>query len=362
MTDSGTGRVRPAGEGRGAELASLLSGYVGRYAIPLLLVAELILFSILRTESFATVNNFRAILDRETSLVLLAFAAMMPLIVGEFDLSVASNLSFAQLIVVGFAVSQGLPPWAAIVCTLGVGTFIGLLNGVAVVKLKVPSIVATLATGTILEGISLRYSSRTILGAPETLTTVFRKRIFEGVSGGIPLTVVYALVIALVVWFVLSGMPTGRRMYAVGGNRRAAELSGIRSDRMVIGTFAVAGLLAAAGGAMLGGRIGTGTPSTGLTLLIPAFAAAFLGATTIRPGRYNVWGAVLAVYTIETAISGLQQIGVGQWIEKVVEGGALLGAIALSGWALRLRARKARERELAILARTEAKEADPDGL
>ena len=191
---------------------------------------------------------------------------------------------------------------------------------------------------------------------------MFRKRIFEGVSGGLPLTVVYALVIALIVWFVLGGMPTGRRMYAVGGNRRAAELSGIRSDRMVIGTFVVAGLLAAAGGAMLGGRIGTGTPSTGLTLLIPAFAAVFLGATTIRPGRYNVWGAVLAVYTIEVAISGLQQVGVGKWIEKVVEGGALLGAIALSGWALRLRARKARERELAILARSEERETGTDGV
>lgn len=362
MSPPGGDRAQTAAEPRSVELVSLLSGYVGRYAIPLLLVAELVLFSLLRPESFATINNFRAILDRETALVLLAFAAMMPLIVGEFDLSVASNLSFAQLIVVGFAVNQGFSAPVALICTLAVGMFIGLVNGVAVVKLKVPSIVATLATGTILEGISLRYSSRTILGAPEPLTTVFRKRIFEGVSGGLPLTVLYALVIALVAWFVLAGMPTGRRMYAVGGNRRAAELSGIRSDRMVMGTFVVAGLLAAAGGAMLGGRIGTGTPSTGLTLLIPAFAAAFLGATTIRPGRYNVWGAVLAVYTIEVAISGLQQVGVGKWIEKVVEGGALLGAIALSGWALRMRARKARERELAILAQTEEKETGTDGL
>lgn len=362
MTDSSGGGAQLAAESRGVEVASLLSGYLGRYAIPLLLIAELVLFSVLRPESFATVNNFRAILDRETVLVLLAFAAMMPLIVGEFDLSVASNLSFAQLIVVGFAVNGAFPAWLALICTLAVGMLIGLVNGVAVVKLKVPSIVATLATGTILEGISLRYSSRTILGAPDALTSVFRKRIFEGVSGGLPLTVLYALVISIVVWFVLSGMPTGRRMYAVGGNRRAAELSGIRSERMVIGTFAVAGLLAAAGGAMLGGRIGTGTPSTGLTLLIPAFAAVFLGATTIRPGRYNVWGAVLAVYTIEAAISGLQQVGVGKWIEKVVEGGALLGAIALSGWALRMRARKARERELAILARSKEEETRNDGL
>lgn len=362
MSTAGDRGSRPEAGSRSAELAALLTGYVGRYGIPLLLVAELILFSVLRPESFATINNFRAILDRETALVLLAFAAMVPLIVGEFDLSVASNLSFAQLIVVGFAVNQAFPAWAALVCTLGVGMLIGLVNGVAVVKLQVPSIVATLATGTILEGVSLRYSSRTILGAPDPLTKVFRTRIFEGVSGGLPLTVVYALVVALVAWFVLAGMPTGRRMYAVGGNRRAAELSGIRSDRVVIGTFVVAGLLAAAGGAMLGGRIGTGTPSTGLTLLIPAFAAVFLGATTIRPGRYNVWGAVLAVYTIEVAVSGLQQVGVGTWIERVVEGGALLGAIALSGWALRMRARKARERELAILARTDQKEAGTDGV
>jgi len=221
MTDSGGGRAKPAAESRSVEMASLLSGYVGRYAIPLLLIAELVLFSVLRPESFATINNFRAILDRETVLVLLAFAAMMPLIVGEFDLSVASNLSFAQLIVVGFAVNQAFPAPVALICTLAVGMIIGLVNGVAVVKLKVPSIVATLATGTILEGISLRYSARTILGAPDPLTTVFRKRVFEDVSGGLPLTVVYALVIALIVWFVLSGMPTGRRMYAVGGNRRA---------------------------------------------------------------------------------------------------------------------------------------------
>lgn len=321
-------------------------GLVGRYGLAALAVALLVFFSIAERDSFATLDNYRAILDNQTIVVLLAFAAMVPLIVGRFDLSVAAVLSISHVFAVGLIVKQGWSPWAAIGVTLLIAIAIGLVNGILVVALRVDAFVATLGTSSVVGGIALAYTSgKTIFGkVPRSFTDLARGRL-----GGVPHPVILVAVVAVIVGVVLAALPVGRRMYATGGNERAARLTGIATNRYVIGAFVTSSLLAGLAGVVLGSRLGTASPSTGGSLLLPAFAGAFLGATTVRPGRFNVAGTILAVYTLAIAVAGLQQMGAPVWFEPVFNGAALVLAVAASQWALRQRQRRARQREIAAL-------------
>jgi ribose transport system permease protein len=179
-------------------------------------------------------------------------------------------------------------------------------------------------------------------GVPKSLTQLAR-----GHLAGIPNPVIYVAFVTVVLWFVLARLPLGRRLYAVGGNRRAAELSGIRSDRILIATFIGSGLLAAAAGVVLGSQLGSVVPGGETTYLLPAFAGAFLGATALTPGRFNPIGAVLATYTLSVAVSGLQQLGAPFWVQPVFNGTVLLVAVGLSGYAARSKAVRAKARQLA---------------
>lgn len=327
--------------------AGTLTALLGRYGLPMLGATLVILFSALKPESFATWDNYRSILDNQAIVVLLAFAAMLPLIVGKFDLSVAAVLSLSHILAVGFIVKQNLSPALSIAATLASCVLIGLFNGFVVVKLKVDAFVATLASGSIIGGIALWYTAgKTIFEpVPPSFTDLARGSLF-----GLPHPVWYVLVVGVVLGLVLSALPMGRRMYATGGNERAARLTGIPTDRYVMSSFVASGVLAGTAGVILGSRLGTASPATGASLLLPAFAGAFLGATTIRPGRFNVAGTVVAVYTLAVTVSGLQQLGAPVWFEPVFNGAALILSVALSHWALQQRRERARARQLRALS------------
>ncbi|SHK02071.1 Branched-chain amino acid transport system / permease component [Pseudonocardia thermophila] len=155
------------------------------------------------------------------------------------------------------------------------------------------------------------------------------------------------MLITALLWFVLARLPVGRRLYAVGGNRRAARLSGIPADRLVIATFVGSGVLAAISGVVLGSQLGSVVPGGEGAYLLPAFAGAFLGATAIEPGRFNPIGTVIAAYALSVAVSGLQQLGAPFWIQPVFNGAILVVAVGLSGYAARVKAARARARQLA---------------
>jgi ribose transport system permease protein len=321
-------------------------GILGKYGLFFLAVLLLIVFSLAQRESFATLDNYRSILDNQTIVVLLAFAAMVPLIVGRFDLSVAPVLSISHVFAVGFIVKQGWSPAMAIAMTLVIALLIGLVNGVLVVGLKVDAFVATLGTSSVVGGIALAYSGgKTIFGkVPDSFTNLARGKFL-----GIPQPVILVIIVAVILGLVLGFLPIGRRMYATGGNERAAKLTGVATNRYVIGAFVTSAFLAGLAGVVLGSRLGTASPSTGGSLLLPAFAGAFLGATTVHPGRFNVVGTIIAVYTLAIAVSGLQQLGAPVWFEPVFNGSALVIAVASSQWALRHRQQRAKAKEMAAL-------------
>jgi ribose transport system permease protein len=340
MIENAASRTRPSTHREG------LYGILGKYGLFLLTLVLLLFFSVVQSESFATLDNYRAILDNQTLVVLLAFAAMVPLIVGRFDLSVASVLSISHVFAVGLIVKQGWSPFMAIVATLVIALAIGLVNGILVVALHVDAFVATLGTSSVVGGIALAYTGgKTIFGeVPASFTDLAREHLL-----GIPQPVLLVGFVAIVLGVVFGLLPIGRRMYATGGNERASMLTGIATKRYVIGAFVTSSFLAGVAGVMLGSRLGTASPSTGGSLLLPAFAGAFLGATTVRPGRFNVIGTIIAVYTLAIAVSGLQQMGAPVWFEPVFNGTALVVAVAASHWALSQRRHRAKLKEIAAL-------------
>jgi ribose transport system permease protein len=326
---------------------------VSRYALLGLLILFCIIFSALKPETFGTWDNFRSILDNEVTIVLVALGATLPLIVGQFDLSVAAMFTWAQLIVVGQVLEHSWSPLVAILVALLCGVVIGLLNGIAVVRFKINSFIATLATSSLLTGAALAYTNgESIFGqAPTSLTGLARNQLL-----GIPLPVVYGLIIAVVLGIVLGRMPVGRRMYATGGNERAAQITGIATSRYVIATFVASSILASLGGIIVGARIGAASTDVGGTVLIQAFAGAFLGTTAFVPGRFNIWGTVVAVYVVGVTVTGLEQLGASLWVEPVFQGAVLFLAVGLSAYTANYRARRARQARLRELEERRAAE------
>lgn len=332
------------------------TSWIARYGLAVILVGLLVGFSAAKPSSFATWDNYRSILNNEAIIVLLALAAMMPLVIGEIDLSVTGILGVSQALVTGLCALQGLSPAVAVVLSLIAGAVLGLINGLIIVKLHINALVTTLASGTVMGGLVIWYTGGSPIyeGVPKSLTQIARGTFF-----GVPRAVVYVAVVAAILWFVLSRLPTGRRLYAVGGNRRAAELSGIRADRLVISTFVASGVLAALAGVVLGSQLGSVVPGGEGAYLLPAFAGAFLGATAIQPGRYNPIGTVLAAYTLSVAVSGLQQLGAPSWVQPVFNGTVLIVAVGLSGYAVRVKAARAKARQLSRLGEPTGRDQAP---
>jgi ribose transport system permease protein len=290
-------------------------------ALPAMLVVFVVVFSIARTSTFLTVANFRTLGSSQAVLAVLAIAALLPLIVGQFDLSVGANLGLGVIVTTGLTGNVGLPTPVAIVLALITCAFVGLVNGVLVARFEINAFVATLATATVLGGLVDWVTGGTAIvqNIPGSLLTLGQASVL-----GVPITVIYLLVVAALVFYVLRFTPAGRYLYAIGGSREAARLAGIKVSRLTLITFIAAGLLAGVAGVMEAAVLGSGSPTVGPEFLLPAFAACFLGATSIRPGTFNVPGTVIAVYTIATGTTGLELMGTPTYIEPIFSGVVLV--------------------------------------
>ena len=230
-------------------------------------------------------------------------------------------------------------------CVLAIlaSTAVGLINGLIVERLQVTSFVATLGMATLLGGVGLAYSHSTdILTVPSGVTSMVQTQV-----AGLPLGVWYAFVAMVIVWFVLRYLPAGRKLRAVGANPRAAALTGINPGRYRIVSFTLGGTLAGIAGVVLTGQLGSATAAgTADSMLLPIFAAVFLGGTAFTPGRLNVPGLLVAALFLAFVSSGLVMIGAPAWESPLINGAALIAAVALSSWALRLRARRFRAEQL----------------
>jgi ribose transport system permease protein len=302
-----------------------LAIFLARIALPVILVLLIVVFSILRPDTFFTVENFKTILNLQAVLGILSLGLLLPLIIGEIDLSVAANLGLGVILVTGLTSKQGLGLVPAVVLAVLGCTVVGLINGLMVTRLQINSLIATLAMSTILTGLVAAYTNGGVFynNIPPGLIKIGQGELF-----GMPLPIIYALIIAVAVWYILSSTPLGRFLYAIGGSKDAARLSGVPVRRLTMLAFAGAGLLAGVAGVVQAGILGSGSPTVGPPFLLPVFAAVFLGATAIQPGVFNVWGTVIAVVTLQVGTTGLALLGAPFWIEPIFTGVALIIAVA----------------------------------
>jgi len=298
-----------------------------RYALVFAWALVILLFSILETDLFPTVTNFSSIFGSQAVLVILTLGLIIPLTVGDYDLSIASVLTLGAMVTAIMNVDYGWPIGFAILAAIIVGAIVGLINGGLIVLFDMDPLIVTLGTGTFVTGVVFWISdSRTISGVSDTIVdAVIATRFLS-----IPLAFYYGIALCIVIWYVFEFTPLGRRLLFVGRGRNVARLSGINVRRIRWGAFVASGAIAAIAGVAFIGTTGAANPSSGAGFLLPAFAAAFLGGTTINPGRFNPWGSVIAVYFLVTGITGLQLLGVQSFVQQLFFGGALVIGVILS--------------------------------
>jgi ribose transport system permease protein len=300
------------------------------YGLVLVFIIVVLGFSLARSESYPTLVNLQTIASTSAVLAILALAAVPPLVTGQFDLSIGFQLALAQSIGAALIIHAGLSPAAATIVVLAVGLAIGAINGALVAYAGLNAFITTLATGILLQGASqLVTNGEAIYGRmPDWWLAIGRADVVN-----IPLPLVYVAVLAAVLWLALEYTTWGRQSLAVGANPRAAILVGLPVKSRILQSFIVTGFLSAVAGLLSVCILGSANPNVGVSYMLPAFAAVFLGATSITPGRFNAWGTVIAVYTLAAGIAGLQQFGAPFFIEQFFNGAALLLAIALAKWA-----------------------------
>ncbi len=309
------------------------------YGLVILMVGLIVAFSILLPATFPTMLNLRAILSDKAIIALLSLAAMIPMVAGRIDLTVGYGIVLWHILAISLQTMYGLPWPVAVAIVLILGTLTGALNGILVEVARIDSFIATLGTGTILYALALWHTGgRQMVGAlPDAFYAINGTFIF-----GLPITAYYVLAITLILWVVLDYTPVGRYLYAIGANQRAAELNGIPTRKFVIGAFITSGFMTAVAGVLLASKLRIGQASVGLEFLLPALVGAFLGSTTIKPGRVNVWGTIVGVMILAVGISGIQQTGGSFWVEPLFNGTTLLIAIGIAGYAQRRKGTKSK--------------------
>jgi ribose transport system permease protein len=298
-----------------------------RLALPVAWLVSIAIFGVLSPDVFLSLANFQTMFGSQAVLLILALALIVPLTAGDYDLSVAGTLGFAAMVVAVLNAQRDMPIGVAVAAALLAGAFIGLVNGGLMIYFGIDSLIVTLGMGTILSGLTLWISdSATISGVSSLLVDA----VIAYKLAGISLAFYYGLAICLFLWYVFEFTAVGRRLLFVGRGRSVSKLSGIYVSRLRIGAMVVSSVLADFAGVLYAGTTGGADPSSASSFLLPAFAAAFLGATSIMAGRFNPWGTLLAVYFLVTGITGLQILGAQSYVQQLFYGGALLCAVALS--------------------------------
>ncbi|MGE0503356.1 MAG: ABC transporter permease [Rhizobiaceae bacterium] len=311
-----------------------VKGFIERYAIIgiwALLIAAFALIDnyVYGSSRFLTWINFSTMFGTQGVLVVLTLGLLLPLTAGDFDLSIASTMTLVALVVAILISTQQTPTGLAVIIGLLVGAAIGAANAFFTIYFRIHSLIVTLGMATFVIGIAKWISaSRTIsiFGVnPELIEWVNQTRLFN-----VSMSFWYALILCVLMWYFLEYTTQGRKLLFVGRAREVARLAGIRTDAVRAWALIGSAVIAAIAGILAIGVNGSADPSSRLGLLLPAFAAAFLGATSIVPGRFNPWGSFIGVFLLATGISGLQIFGIQNFVQDLFYGGGLILAVAAS--------------------------------
>ncbi|MCO6009902.1 ABC transporter permease [Actinoallomurus purpureus] len=312
---------------------------VGSYGLLALGVALFAVFTVALPTTFPTMANLTSMLSSHAIPAILALGATIPIVAGRFDLSIGYGLGLWHVLTLQLMIADGWPWAAACLAVLAGGALIGAINGFLVEFARIDSFIATLGTGSVMYAVTgwTTHGGR-ILAGPDGLPPAFTG-LYDTEFLGVPVPAFYVLALAAVLWLFLERLPIGRYLYVIGGNPRAAELVGIPTRRYIVYAFAGSGVITAGAGVLLAAQQEVGNPSVGLDYLVPAFVAALLGSTAIRPGRPNALGTVVAVAVLAIGLAGIGQLGADFWVTPLFNGVTLLIAVGLAGYSARRRVR-----------------------
>jgi ribose transport system permease protein len=281
----------------------------------------IVFFGAMAPSVFLTNENLTSILNDGAILAIIACGLTVVLAAGEFDLSIASAASFGGALAAVLTVHTSVSLVEVIAVVTICGIAVGIVNGILVSHFEIPALIATIGVASLLDGVTTWITGNAV--------------IFSGFSpafldlgswqvGDLQAPVFYLILSAGVLAVVMRYTAVGRRMYAVGGNRAASRMAGIRVQRQIIIAFVIADLMGALAGFIYTSRQGSLTPLFGLPFLLPTFAAAFLGSVTLARRKFHVFGTIFGVYLIETGTVGLLILGAPAYSQQLFAGALLI--------------------------------------
>jgi len=286
----------------------------------------IIVFGLWVPSSFLTTSTLHSVAAQQAVTGMIGLAVLIPLAAGLYDLSVGATANVSGILTIVLMNNHHWAVGPAIVAGIAIAVAIGFTNSFIVVKLGVNSFIATLGMGSVLAALQVIISSNS---QPIPPSSTAWNNLTQTSVGGFQIVVLYLIILAFLLWWLTAHTPVGRYLYAIGGSNEAARLSGVRIERYT--TFALVASATVSGLAgVLFSSLNGPSLDFGSTLLLPAFAAAFLGSTQLIPGRFNVWGTLLAIYVLATGVQGLQLVSGASWLSDMFNGVALIIAVALS--------------------------------
>ena len=279
----------------------------------------------LGSSEFLTTSNLLNVALQTSIIAIVAIGMTFVIFTAGIDLSVGSMMALCGAIAAGLAVRQGMDTYLSISIGLGIGLFLGAVNGLMIVKGGIPPFVATLSMLAIARGLTLVYTEgRPIAGLNERF-------IYWGTGQvlGIPLPVIIMVVIAVVAHIVTRYTPFGLHVYSTGGNEETTRLAGISPDRIKLAVYMISGFLAALGGILLTARLWSAQPNAAVGWELDAIAAPVLGGTSLFGGVGSIGGTVIGAFIIGVLSNGLNLMGVPSYYQQVIKGLVFILAVTV---------------------------------
>lgn len=308
---------------------------LGQLGIVLVMVILLVIFNLIKSDFLAIFfhpNNLANIGRQTTLLLITSFAMTFIILSGEIDISIGAIASMC-CVIIALMLSGGTWFPLAILASLGVGSLLGLLNGVITVYGKIPSFIVTLGTLSVIRGIALAVTNASTITYKHD---VYRILFARGTFLGIPAPVWFALIIFLILLFVLQRTHFGSNVYAVGGNELSSRLAGIPTRAVKIGVFALSGALVALAAVVYTARLGNGQPEGMIGYELDAIAAVVIGGSSFSGGRGSLWRTVLGALLIGILNNSLVLMGARFEVQQMVKGGVIIVAVLMDYWTRRV--------------------------
>lgn len=320
------------------------NGFIRKYAIVFIFIAMFIGMWLL-SDAFLQPRNLLNIVRQISVMGLIAIGVTMVIITAGIDLSSGSVVALAAVVAASLAQRPDwqsakypgldLPVIVPIVAALAAGALCGWVNGSLIARFRIPPFIATLGMMTVARGFALIYSDRPVSGLTDTYNFIGQGevlKVFQIADQpllGIPVPVLILLVVAVGSHIMLNNTRFGRHIYALGGNEQAAIISGVNVNRVKVGVYMIAGLLAGLAGLVLSSRIGSGQPGLAVGIELDAIAAAVIGGTSLSGGVGTIWGTIIGALIIGVLNNGLDLLNVSAYWQTIIKGSIIVVAVII---------------------------------